>query len=142
MLDAKAMRAIGKLLARMARREAEGAAANEIIDLAPLLTPWEAGIHTAGEITAFGGMPYRCAQTHDSTGNPDWTPPSTPALWAPYHATDEAHALPWAAPTGAQDAYNAGEWMIWTDGIAYCCAQDATVWGPDVLPGAWKAGGN
>lgn len=33
---------------------------------------------------------------------------AAPALWAPYHATDRAHALPWIAPTGAQDAYNAG----------------------------------
>lgn len=32
---------------------------------------------------------------------------------------------------GAHDAYQTGEWMIWTDGKPYRCTQNATVWGPD-----------
>ena len=112
--------------------------ANDVIDVMPLLSEWRPGVHEPGDVVVYGGQPRRCVQGHDSTGNPDWTPDAAPALWAPYHATDRAHALPWIAPTGAQDACNAGEWMIWTDGAAYRCRQSATVHGPDVLPEAWE----
>lgn len=138
MLDPKTMRAIGKIIARNAREVAKTAEANEIIDLAPLLKPWREGPQNAGDIVVHDGVPYKCVQAHDSTGNPGWTPDKTPALFAPYHATDRAHALPYAAPTGAQDAYNMGEWMIWTDAAAYLCKTDGTVWGPDELPDAWE----
>lgn len=30
----------------------------------------------------FEGMIYKLRQTHDATGNPGWTPPTVPALWA------------------------------------------------------------
>ena len=91
-----------------------------------------------GVVASYDGAPYRCAQTHDSTGNPDWSPDKTPALWAPYHATDAAHALPWQAPTGAQDAYKRGEWMVWKDGKRYKCVAQTTVWGPDVRAEDWE----
>lgn len=142
MLDLKQMRAIGMMVARQARERAaqEGVEANEIIDMTALLKPWVEGPQTAGDVVVYNDYPYKVVQTHDSTGNPTWNPSDTPALFAPYHATDKAHALPYVAPTGAQDAYNSGEWMIWTDGLAYKCKQDATVWGPDVLPAAWEVG--
>lgn len=144
MLDngTKTMRAIGMLMARQARTlaEEEATPTNDVIDLCPLLRAWKPGNHEVGEIVAYEGAPYRCAQAHDSTGNTGWTPDRTPALWSPYHATDEAHALPWQAPTGAQDVYKQGEWMIWTDGLAYRCTAESTVWGPDVRPEDWEAG--
>lgn len=142
MLNMETMRAIGMLVARQAREKAatEGVAANEVIDMTALLKPWAEGPQTAGEVVSYKGQPYKVVQTHDSTGNPAWNPADTPALFAPYHATDRAHALPWAAPTGAHDAYMAGEWMIYTDGLAYRCMQDNTVHAPDVLPSAWGAG--
>jgi len=134
------MRAVGKLLAWQAQAMAyeQALPANDLIDISPLLRPWKPGLHQAGEVVTHDGAPYRCAQTHDSTGNPDWTPDTTPALWAPYHATDAAHALPWQAPTGAQDAYKRGEWMVWPDGKRYECAADSAVWGPDVRPEDWN----
>lgn len=142
MLDLKQMRAIGMLAARQARERAvqEGVEANEIIDMTALLKPWAEGPQTAGDVVVYNDYPYKVVQTHDSTGNPTWNPADTPALFAPYHATDKAHALPYVAPSGAHDAYNSGEWMIWTDGLAYKCKQNATVWGPDTLPDAWEVG--
>ena len=72
MLDAKTMRAMGMMLARQARGRAqeEGVTANETIDLCPLLKPWKEGPHALGEVVAYKDAPYRCAQAHDSTGNP------------------------------------------------------------------------
>lgn len=137
---AKMMRAVGLVIARQAQRLAEDAAtaANDVIDLAPALRLWREGPHKTGEVAVYEGMPYRCVQAHDSTGNPGWAPDAAPALWSPYHATDAAHALPWQAPTGAQDAYRQGEWMVWTDGLRYQCAADSTVWGPDTRPEDWE----
>lgn len=142
MLNANQMHAIGQFIARQARAFAaeSGAKANEVIDYTPLLKRWQPGVHAAGEVVVEDDYPYRTIQTHDSTYNPDWNPQAVPALFAPFHATDKAHALPWRAPTHAGDAYNAGEWIIWTDGAAYECLQDATVYDPEVLPSAWRKG--
>lgn len=133
-------RAVGMMAARQAREKAasEGVTANEIIDMTVLLKPWQAGAQTAGEVVVYGGYPYKVVQTHDSTGNETWNPQDAPALFAPYHATDAAHALPYVAPTGAHDTYNAGEFMVWADGQVYECLTDATVYDPDTLPEAWR----
>ena len=141
MLDFRQMRAIGMQAARQARASVtEQTAANDVIDLYPLLTPWKEGPYAAGDVVVYENYPYRVVQAHDSTGNAGWNPKDAPALFAAYHATDRAHALPYVAPSGAHDAYMMDEWMIWTDGRFYRCRQDATVWGPDVLPGAWEVG--
>ena len=148
MLDVETMRAMGMVLARQARAMArdEATAANEVIDIAPLLRPWQAGTmaapvaYVAGEVYAHAGEPWRCAQGHTHSGEDGWAPGEAGALWTPYHGTDAAHARAWHAPTGAHDAYNAGEWMIWTDGMVYRCTQDATVHDPEALPSAWEQG--
>lgn len=44
----------------------------------------------------------------------------------------------WIQPTGAHDAYNAGDKMTYTDGKRYICQMDGCVWGPDVYPAGWK----
>ena len=135
------MRAIGKMLAIMADEYSrkETATPNEIIDLHPLLRPWRQGVYKAGQIVTYEKRPYRVISDHDSTNIPNWTPELAPSLFANFHGTDAKHALPWQAPTGAHDAYNKGEWMIYTDGISYECQQNATTWGPDVVPAAWRS---
>ena len=139
MLDLKQMRAIGMMVARQAQEKAKqpDVAANEIIDMAPLLKEWKQGKHEAGEVVVYNGYPYKCVQSHDSTYDASWNPEDAPALFAPYHATDKAHALPYVRPTGAHDAYKRGEWMLW-DGKAYECQQDGTIYDPTVLPSAWR----
>ena len=88
-------------------------------------------------IAMYNGCPWRCCQAHNSAGNPSWAPGVTPALWAPYHATDAAHALPWISPTGAQDAYQTGEYMIFTDGKKYRCTTANTVHSPETYAQSW-----
>ena len=140
MLDLNALRAIGMMAARQARLSVTAdTAANEVIDYAALLTPWKAGLQTAGHVVVYHGYPYRVLQTHDSAQSPDWTPEDAPSLFAPYHGTDRAHALPWRASAHAGDAYHEGEWMIFDDGITYVCLQDGVVHDPLVLPQAWRA---
>ena len=102
---------------------------------------WAEGSYKAGHAVQHQSNLWKCLQDHDSTGNPAWRPGSAPSLWGAWHARSAALALPWVAPTGAHDAYQAGEFMVWTDGAIYKCLADATVWGPDVVPGAWEVQG-
>lgn len=90
---------------------------------------WTCGAYTVGYTVQHVGNLWRCCQGHDSTGNPDWCPGNASSLWAPWHSKAAITALPWVAPTGAHDAYMAGEYMVWSDGIVYKCMADNTVWG-------------
>lgn len=127
---------------RRIKREAIAAAPtadpDDVIADAALLRPWTPGDYAAGDVRVQDGYPYKCCQAHDSSNNPDWDPATNRALWVPYHAKTAKWALPYAAPTGAHDAYQTGEYMIWSDGQIYRCNTDNTVWGPDTLPGAWE----
>ena len=141
MLNKDKLYAVGMMAARQARARAKenDVAANEVIDYTVLLKEWVTGAYEIGDVVAYQGHPYKCIQAHDSTGNDGWYPSAVPALFAPYHGTDDAHALPYVAPTHAGDAYQTGEWMIWTDGVKYKCLQNACVYDPSVLPSAWEA---
>lgn len=135
----KALEAMARRAAREARAAAPTAPADDVIADMALLQEWEPGNYAIGDVRACGGQPWRCCQAHDSVAQGDaWAPGAAPALWAPYHATSAKWALPWVAPTGAHDAYQAGEYMRWTDELIYRCEADATVHGPDVLPSAWE----
>jgi hypothetical protein len=131
-------RAVRLVLTGQAATMAKGAASNTVIDLSPLIPAWAMGSYGIGDVRMYSGYPYRCCQAHNSTGNPGWCPGQAPALWAPYHATDAVHALPWIAPTGAQDAYQVGECMIYTDGKKYRCKVANTVHSPEAYAQAWE----
>ena len=139
-------RAIGRVMARYAQDHAPGADADGVIEAAPLLKPWAAGSmeapvsYAAGDVRTDENQPWKCVQAHTHHGEPGWNPAAMRALWAPYHATKKEYALPWVQPTNATDAYNTGEWMIWTDGLVYKALRDAVVHDPDVLPDAWEVG--
>ncbi len=109
----------------------------EINENLAAIRPWHPGAYAAGDVRMHGGIPYRCVQAHDSTANPGWTPEATPALWAQYHGTTPDTARPWIAPTGAHDMYNAGEYVLWTNGACYQCVQD-TAYSPADYSAAWK----
>lgn len=109
----------------------------QINDSAELLRAWQPGSYAAGDLRAYGGIPYKCVQAHDSTANPGWTPDAVPALWMQYHGTSRSTARPWLAPAGAHDQYKAGEYMIYTDGKTYKALSD-TVYAPDAYPAAWE----
>ena len=111
---------------------------NEIIDLSPLLYRWAEGIFNAGDIRTYNNYPYRCVQSHDSTGIPNWNPEEAKSLWANYHGTDKVHALPYVAPIGAHDAYQKNEYMIFTDGFTYRCIVDGNVYDPEIFPTGWE----
>ena len=137
MFDLKQLRAVGAMVAKQARAKAEEnhEAANDIIDMAPLLKPWKEGVWARNDVCVYEGLPYWCMQAHDSTGNPMWSPAYDTALFALYHGRDAAHALPFKAE--GHNPYNKGHWMIWTDGYRYCSNMENNVWTPEGYPQGW-----
>lgn len=108
----------------------------EINEYAELLRKWIPGNYVVGDVRVYEGIPYKCIQAHDSTGNETWNP-SVASLWIQYHGTSVETARPWIAPTGAHDIYLAGEYMIWTDGSTYKCLSN-TNFSPADYASAWE----
>lgn len=108
----------------------------EINEYAEILRKWTPGNYVVGDVRVYDGIPYKCIQAHDSTGNETWNP-SVASLWMQYHGTSIESARPWVAPTGAHDMYLAGEYMIWTDGSTYKCLSN-TNFSPADYPSAWE----
>lgn len=108
----------------------------EINEYAEILRKWTPGNYVVGDVRVYDGIPYKCIQAHDSTGNETWNP-SVASLWMQYHGTSIETARPWVAPTGAHDMYLAGEYMIWTDGSTYKCLSN-TNFSPADYPSAWE----
>lgn len=129
---------------RMAKIQAQAAAAtgnmtdDQVLSVAALYPEWAPGNYDVGDVRNHEGQTWQCVQAHDSTATPDWSPGAVAALWTPYRATNPRYARPWIQPTGAHDAYQAGEYMV-LDGITYRCLQDTVVHSPAELPEAWEA---
>ena len=109
---------------------------NEINEYVELLRKWVPGNYVVGDVRMYEGIPYKCVQAHDSTGNETWNP-SVASLWTQYHGTSIETARPWVTPTGAHDMYLAGEYMIWTDGLTYRCLSN-TNFSPADYALAWE----
>ena len=109
----------------------------EINENTIIICPWKEGLYITDNVRMYNDIPYRCIQTHDSTGNPSWNPADASSLWTQYHGTTKETARPWVEPTGAHDIYKVGEYMIWTDGKIYQCTQN-TNFNPEVYPMGWK----
>lgn len=144
MFNFEKLRAIGAMVARQAQEKAaaDPEAANEIIDMSPLLKAWKPGTmdkpvtYSRNDVRVFDSLPWWCVTAHTHHGEEGWEPGSISALWAQYHGKDAAHALPFKAE--GHNPYNTGHWCSYKD-VAYECLQDGVVYDPEVLPSAWRA---
>lgn len=145
MFNLDKLHAMGRMIANVAHEKAadEATPANDVISMASLLKLWKAGSmenpveYAKNDVRTYNGIPWRCAIAHTHHGEAGWEPGSGNSLWFPYHATERKYALPYVMIC-AETVYNTGEWMIWTDGLAYMAKQDAVAYGPDALPDAWE----
>lgn len=116
--------------------------ADEIIRSRVLCPAWAPGSHSAGDVYSAKDQIWQCIQNYDNAVYPDVKPEN--AAWRtfhkPYHGTTKETALPWVEPTGAHDMYLTGEYMIWTDGLAYRCLS-STAYSPADYATAWENGG-
>lgn len=102
-----------------------------------LFPTWKTGTaYASDERIHYGGKLYRCVQAH--TSQAEWTPDVTPALWTEVAKPGEIPV--WRQPTGAQDAYNKGDWVRYPDGngAVYESLADANVYSPEAWPDGWK----
>lgn len=92
-----------------------------------LFPAWATGTaYTTGDRVQHGGTLYKCVQAH--TSQADWTPDATAALWVTV-SLEEYPA--WVQPTGAHDAYAAGD-KVSHNGTRWTSTVDSNVWEPGV----------
>lgn len=103
----------------------------DALEAVELFKSWYSGIsYVTDERVRYGGKLYRCVQSH--TSQADWEPDRTPALWTEVAKPGEIPV--WRQPTGAQDAYMAGDLVHYpdADGPVYVSIVDNNVWEPSV----------
>ena len=112
-------------------KAAESLADDDALEAVELFPAWATGVsYTAGERVSYAEKLYRCVQSQ--TSQADWTPDMTPALWTEVAKPGEIPV--WKQPTGAQDAYMAGDKVHYPgkDDPVYISTVDNNVWEPGV----------
>ena len=82
--------------------------------------------YTVDERISYNGLLYRCVQAHTSQAG--WSPDLTPALWTRVSIEEWPE---WVQPTGAQDAYMAGD-KVSHNGKHWVSAVDNNTWEPGI----------
>lgn len=96
-----------------------------------LFPKWRSGVsYSADDRVRYEDKLYRVVQAHTSQDN--WPPDMNPALFTEVAKPGEIPV--WKQPTGAQDAYSAGDRVYYPDksGDIYVSIIDDNVWEPDV----------
>ena len=89
--------------------------------------------YAANDIVVSDSSLYRVVQAHTSQN--DWLPANTPALYTRF--TPAGTVAEWVQPTGAQDAYNTGDRVLF-NGSTYESLINANVWSPTAYPAGWQ----
>lgn len=98
----------------------------DALDNTVLFPEWGSGrSYAVGDRVQHDGLLYKCVQAH--TSQADWTPDVTPALWTRISIEEWPE---WVQPTGAQDAYNAGDKV----------SHNEKHWISDVNANTWEPG--
>ena len=112
----------------------------QAMEVVAVYDPWQIGkAYTVGDFLTYGengvGDPqlYKVAQAH--TSQADWMPDATPALYVAIGLDDSGYPV-WVQPTGAHDAYNAGD-IVNYNGVLYKSAIDGNTYSPDAYPAGW-----
>lgn len=113
----------------------------QALEIATIYPVWEAGrSYIESDIISYGtnstGDPqlYKVVQGH--TSKADWTPDATPALYDAFGLDDGGYPI-WSQPSGAHDAYNAGD-IVNYNGTLYKSLIDGNTWSPDAYPDGWE----
>ncbi len=106
---------------------AENQTDETLIDNKAAFSLWRAGIYViVGKIVQYNDNIYRVNQSH--TTQDDWAPDITPALYTIISLEEYPE---WVQPTGAQDAYNAGDKCSHND-KHWVSNLDGNVWEPGI----------
>lgn len=103
----------------------------DAIEAVELFPKWVIGIdYVVDQRIRYENKLYRVVQAH--TSQEGWEPPITPALWTEVAKPGEIPV--WKQPTGAQDAYMAGDKVHYPEATdpVYVSDVDNNVWAPNV----------
>ena len=118
---------------RTVAADADAMTADELAACVPLFDAWDGSsvAYAMGDIVAYSGALYRCAQAHTSQAG--WTPDISRALWTPMGiSADDPEAVPdWVQPTGSHDAYPKDSHVM-HNGVEWVSDMDGNVWEPGV----------
>lgn len=113
----------------------------QAMEIATVYPPYKANhSYKTGEMFTYGtntaGDPqlYRVVQDHISSAL--WLPIQSPALYTPIGLTDSGYPI-WSQPTGAHDAYNAGD-IVDYNGVLYKSLIDGNAYSPETYPAGWE----
>lgn len=108
--------------------------AEEMTEARQLYPRWKVGTRfSVNDVVFYNDTLYRCVQAHTSQST--WIPTAVPALWTP---TVAAGVIPeWTQPTGAHDAYNTGDRVIF-EGSTYESLIDGNTFSPTAYPAGWQ----
>ena len=98
---------------------------------------WGIGVdYKQGWVIQYNGNLYKIAQDH--TSQSQWVPgeTGTESLYTSITVSSEGHPY-WQQPTGAHDAYNIGDIVLYKDKL-YKSLINGNVWSPDVYPMGWE----
>ena len=112
----------------------------QALEIATVYPAWQSGwAYSVGEVISYGtnslGDPqlYKVVQAH--TSQAEWTPDATPALYDAFGLDESGYPIG-AQPSGAHDAYSAGD-IVNYNGTLYQSTINGNVWSPDVYPAGW-----
>lgn len=107
----------------------------EAVEVVELFPEWEIGkAYEAGTRVQHGGSLYECVNAHTSAA--EWSPPAAASLWSPVSVDPVTGLDEWRQPTGAHDAYNKGDRVVYKGSI-YESLIDGNVWSPETYPAGW-----
>ena len=106
----------------------------ELLDMIDLYESYQVDkLYKVDDIFKYEGKLYKVIQEHASQEN--WIPSELPAL---YLSMMPENVIPeWVQPTGAHDAYNTGDKVIF-EGKVYESVIDGNTWSPIDYPQGWK----
>lgn len=100
---------------------------DDILEIVSLYPRYEVGVsYEVGDRIAYHGILYEVIQSH--TSQEDWSPDATESLYTP--KVPEGTIAEWVQPTGAHDAYQQGDKVIY-NGEIYVSDINDNVWSPD-----------
>lgn len=135
----EAMYNYGREKALELRAEAPELTDTEIIDQELFIPTWHEGVQILDAPIQYEGQVYRVIQAHDSTGNSDWNPANSPALFSICHTKNPYKAKPWMAPSGTSGMYELGDCYIDENQLVWRQIYDGeNVYDAAILPERWE----
>jgi len=85
---------------------------DETAEMAYLYDEWspDGVAYAVGDIVRVDDVPYRVIQAH--TSQSDWSPAAAASLFTPLRVVSGSAPDAWVQPTGAHDAYSAGDRVV------------------------------